>query len=76
MSSFWMVWSPSGLTPPRVRHSTRPEALRVADDMAKKHEREFYVMQATDQFLPPGHVHHNVLDDRVLDTYGDDDLPF
>lgn len=44
---FWMVWSPTGSTPPRVRHANYAEAVRAAEDMARSHpNQEFYVMQA------------------------------
>lgn len=44
---FFMVWSPEGSNPPRVRHTTNEEAVKAAEEMARLHPgQQFYVMQA------------------------------
>lgn len=48
MNRFWLLWNPSHPSPPRVRFDNRAEALRVAEEMAKKNPgEEFYVLCAT-----------------------------
>lgn len=45
--SFYIVWSPQGSMPPRVRHSDYSGALKAAEDMSRLHgSQEFYVMRA------------------------------
>lgn len=44
---FWMVYSPTGTSPPRRKHGSLAEATRVAEEMAERHPtQEFYVMEA------------------------------
>jgi hypothetical protein len=46
-AKFWIVWSPTGTTPPRNKHPSHGAALWVATQMAVKHPgQEFYVMSA------------------------------
>lgn len=44
---FWMVWSPTGNTPTRMRHLSRENAEVAAKEMAQTYRgQEFFVMQA------------------------------
>ena len=44
---FWIVWSPTGATPPKYRHSTRGAAVSEAERLAReKPGQEFIVMGA------------------------------
>lgn len=46
-SKFWIVYSPQGPTPPRVRHDSRTKAIVAAESMAQSHPgQEFFVMEA------------------------------
>ena len=52
--AFWLLWSPTGPTPPRNRHASESEAKRVATDMAVRHPgQEFFVVKATTRVLIP-----------------------
>ncbi len=45
--AFYIVWSPTGPSNPRVRHHSFLGALRAAEDMSRQHQsQEFYVMRA------------------------------
>lgn len=44
---FWMVWSPGGVNPPKVRHASLAEAKHAAEAMARNNcGQEFYTMEA------------------------------
>ncbi len=46
-ASFWLVWSPSGLRPPKFRHRSIGEATTEAERLANEHPgREFVVLGA------------------------------
>lgn len=46
-TTFYLIWSPTGPTPLRYRHSDRKDADRACQEMAAKHpQQEFYVMEA------------------------------
>lgn len=73
---FWLIWSPTGPTPPRRRIDTRAEAKRIAEDMAQRHPgQRFYVLRAECVS-----VKHDVLTVNLgpapVCTGGDDDIPF
>ncbi len=45
--SFYIVWSPTGPSNPRVRHEDYAGALKAAEDMSRLHQsQEFFVMRA------------------------------
>jgi hypothetical protein len=47
MTRFWIVWSPTGLTPPRVQHANYDEAKSAAESMARQNPgHEFYALCA------------------------------
>lgn len=47
MTTFWILWSPEGDTPPRVRFGTEEGAKASAAKMAADHyPSTFYVMKA------------------------------
>lgn len=53
-AKFWIVWSPTGVTPPRNKHPSHGAALYVAMQMAEKHPtQEFYVMSAKNLCVAP-----------------------
>jgi len=44
---FWIIWTPTGSTPPKVRHSIRGEAVSEAERLARLTPgAEFYVLEA------------------------------
>jgi hypothetical protein len=46
-SPFWIVWCPTGPTPPRMRHNNRPSAEAERDRLARVHVgHEFFVLRA------------------------------
>ncbi|SDI64940.1 hypothetical protein SAMN04487926_12138 [Paraburkholderia steynii] len=46
-SSFWIVWSPQGVTPPQYRHETLGVAIAEAERLAKlRPGDEFIVLEA------------------------------
>lgn len=46
-NKFWIVYSPTGSSPPRIRHTSREDALVAAESMARQHpNQEFFVMEA------------------------------
>ena len=52
--SFYMVFSPTGTTPPRARHSTEQEAIAEATRLASTHRgSEFFVMRAISRASAP-----------------------
>lgn len=65
--SFFILWSPTGPTPPRRLHQTKHQAQQVAEKMAREHPgQEFFVMRTVS-------VTKKV--DVITETF-DDDLPF
>lgn len=43
---FFIVWSPTGATPPKCTHKSHQQAARAAWDMARQFpDQTFYVMQ-------------------------------
>ncbi|MCA8502197.1 hypothetical protein LGN13_10875 [Burkholderia multivorans] len=46
--AFWIIWSPTGSTPPSKRHTDYLEAVREAERLARaaRGGAEFYVMRA------------------------------
>ena len=49
MKAFWILWNPDYDRPPRVRFSTKAEALDVAQQMAVNLKVTLYVLKATDE---------------------------
>jgi hypothetical protein len=67
---FYLVWSPTGPTPPRVRHASRAEAKAEAERLARINRgTEFFVVCATDRLLVDDLRH-----DRLV--AGVEDIPF
>lgn len=45
-TKFWLVWSPSGPTPPKYRHASEWSAEDEAKRLAAEHVgKEFYVLE-------------------------------
>lgn len=71
---FWLIWSPTGPTPPRVRLTTRSEAKRAAEEMARMHPgQEFYVMRAECVSVKRDVLTVNL---KASATETNDDIPF
>lgn len=73
---FWIVWSPSGPTNPRVRHDSREEAERVAREMAVRHPGSRFFACRADY---SAHLPIGVTEERLVtgeDGFYDPDLPF
>lgn len=49
-AKFWILWQPESSLPPRVKFKTQKEAERVAEIMARKHRKVFYVLRAIAEF--------------------------
>lgn len=50
--TFWLVWSPNGEQPPRIRHPDEASAEQEAGRLADLNPgREFYVLQPTIQIV-------------------------
>ena len=66
----FIVWSPKGLSNPRVKHNNYAQACEAAEGMARRHEKqEFIVMRACTGF--------EVKPDPVqIKEYPQDDIPF
>jgi hypothetical protein len=46
-TTFWLVWSPQGIGPPRYRHPSERQAQTEAERLAREHpSAEFYVLHA------------------------------
>jgi hypothetical protein len=43
-SAFWLVWSPTGSTPPKHRHLTEQLAVQEAERLAKAHPGQLFVV--------------------------------
>ena len=80
---FWIVWSPTGSTPPKRRHNTHDEAMRVCKEMAESHPGQtFYALLAQARaYRPPAQTRFETLDlnghfvDRETGDQ-DDEIPF
>jgi len=47
--AIYIVWCPTGDTPPIIRHQSVDEARRAARDMCQNHpHKEFFVMRAVE----------------------------
>ena len=47
LDAFFIVWCPTGPTPPKHRHEVREHAVQEAERLARAHPgNEFFVMQA------------------------------
>ncbi len=45
--AFWLVWCPTGPTPPTYRHETHLSASQEAERLSREHQgKEFYVLEA------------------------------
>jgi hypothetical protein len=52
--TFYIVWSPTGHTPPQIKHETRPGAVAEAERLARSNPgHDFYVMAASDMRAVP-----------------------
>jgi hypothetical protein len=49
---FFVLWQPESSSPPRVQFRTYAEAVKVAEEMAQRHGKEFYVMKAMAKSAP------------------------
>ncbi|WP_144154488.1 hypothetical protein [Paraburkholderia sp. BCC1885] len=46
--AFWLVWSPTGVRPPKYRHATERSAVTEAERLAREHRGQlFVVLEAT-----------------------------
>lgn len=69
---FWIVWSPTGMPPPRVRHRSEYEAQQAAEAMAKRHRGQlFFVLRALECYLLP--QDEQPVRARLLEDHG---IPF
>lgn len=67
--AFWLVWSPTGATPPRRRHATESAATAEAERLARVHiGHAFYAVQAIALRTVPDPMQRYQLES--------DDLPF
>lgn len=47
--TFWLVWCPTGVTPPSFRHTSEQSAIEEAERLARcAPNAKFYVMRATE----------------------------
>lgn len=80
MKQFYLVWSPTGPTPPRVRHPTKHEARNVCLKMAREHPgADFYIVKALYRATVPNPIPYaESLEPAPGDVDDDDfsDLPF
>ena len=54
MNGFYMLWSPSGSKPPRIRHETQESEQKEAERLAIEHPgHEFFVMAAMTRSVMP-----------------------
>ncbi len=64
--SFYIVWSPTGPSSPRVRHQNYASALKAAEDMSRMHQsQEFFVMCAVSVSKMVNVVTTRLDDDRI-----------
>lgn len=67
---FWIVWSPSGKTPPRHRHYNRYSAVKEAERLARLHGGdEFFVLEAWGKCVKQDVV-------WTMSSQDDGDIPF
>lgn len=70
-NQFFLVWSPSGSTPPTFKHESRQCAVTEAERLARIHRGQtFFVLAATDS---------RVVDDMVRTSFTldqDPEIPF
>ncbi|ACC71084.1 hypothetical protein PPMP20_04330 [Paraburkholderia phymatum] len=66
---FFLVWSPTGETPPSFKHQSRQSAVNEAERLARLHRgKKFYVLASTDS---------RMVDDRQRTTFTHtDEIPF
>jgi hypothetical protein len=56
-SKFFLVWSPGGHTPPKVRYTTRSEADTAAAAMAARYiGQEFFVLETLSRSIAKANV--------------------
>ena len=68
-NEMFIVWCPSGSTPPRVTHSSFEEAQSVAKEMARKNPlQKFIVMRAMISFTTN--------EPMKVEYFAQDDIPF
>lgn len=68
--AFWLVWSPSGATPPKHRHETAQGATAEAERLAKEHPGQLFVVLEA--------VAARRVDSMIRTTYtgGSTEIPF
>lgn len=60
---FWLVWSPTGQTPPKKLHDTQDQARAEAQRLAiAKPGQEFYVLKAKDRYKKYADVYEGLKD--------------
>lgn len=65
--TFFLVWSPTGPTPPKHRHSTRETAKAEAERLARLNRgAEFFVLVATDRLVVDDVKHDELVDSIVI----------
>lgn len=66
---FFLVWSPSGSTPPTFKHQSRQSAVVEAERLARANRgQKFFVLATTDS---------RIVDDMVRSTFtADPEIPF
>lgn len=42
--AFWLVWSPTGVRPPKYRHLTEQSAITEAERLAREHRGQLFVV--------------------------------
>lgn len=54
VNHFFIVWSPEGKTPPRIRHETREDATAEAERLARSNPGDFfYVLESLTESRAP-----------------------
>jgi len=59
--AFFIIWNPRSQKPPTVQFTTKAEAERVAEVMARKYGEPFYVMKGIKLFERSNFVNSTVL---------------
>jgi hypothetical protein len=69
-NAFWLVWSPTGIRPPKHRHLSARAATEEAERLAKAHPGQLFVV------LEP--IAARRVDSMVRTTFigGSNDIPF
>jgi hypothetical protein len=69
-NAFWLIWSPTGLRPPKYRHGSPESAVREAERLAHQHPGQEFVV------LEP--IAARCVDNMVRTTYtgGSGEIPF